>query len=215
MTLGKFRLASDKKYIAFNKPYAVLCQFTLPEGSTKKTLAAFGFPEDVYSVGRLDFDSEGLIILTDDGRLNRKLLSPGNNHRRTYFVCVENEPSEPQLQILRSGVVIEGKKTMPAQAKLLTEEPPLPLRPVPIRQRKNIPTAWVELTLTEGRNRQVRKMTAAIGCPTLRLVRIAIGCLSLFDLKLLPGEWKILSENELSCLFMDKRDKSCQNMQKF
>jgi len=197
-----FKPSSDKKYIAFNKPYAVLCQFTLPEGSSKKTLAEFDFPKDVYSVGRLDFDSEGLLILTDDGRLNRKLLSPGQSHPRTYYACVENIPSAGQLQKLCSGVMIEGKKTLPAQAKLLTEEPKLPPRTVPIRERKHIPTVWVSLSLTEGRNRQVRKMTAGIGCPTLRLVRIAIGGLSLFDLQLIPGQWKALSEKELDSLFV-------------
>jgi len=205
MTLGKFRPGLDKKYIAFNKPHAVLCQFTLPEGSTKKTLAAFDFPKDVYSVGRLDFDSEGLLILTDDSRLNSQLLSPEHNHQRTYFACVENVPSAEQLQKLRCGVIIEGKKTLPARAKLLTEEPQLPPRAVPIRLRKYIPTAWIELSLTEGRNRQVRKMTAVVGCPTLRLVRVAIGRLSLFDLNLLPGEWKTLNEEELSWLFSSSR----------
>jgi 23S rRNA pseudouridine2457 synthase len=187
----------EKKYIAFNKPYAVLCQFSRPEGSDKKTLAAFGFPKDVYSVGRLDFESEGLLILTDDSQLNSKLLSPKYSHQRTYFACVENIPSAEQLQMLCRGVIIEGKKTLPAQAKLLAEEPRLPPRAVSIRQRKHIPIAWIELSLIEGRNRQVRKMTAAIGCPTLRLVRVAIGRLSLFDLKLPLGEWKLLNEADL------------------
>ncbi len=190
----------NNKYIAFNKPYAVLCQFTVPEGSAKQTLAAFGFPKNVYSVGRLDFDSEGLLILTDDNRLNSKLLSPQHGHQRTYYVCVENIPSSEQLEMLRRGVVIEGKRTLPAKAKLLNKEPKLPPRAVPIRKRKHIPTSWIELGLTEGRNRQVRKMTAAVGCPTLRLVRIAIGRLNLFDLALSPGEWKILTADELSLL---------------
>lgn len=200
MTLVRFSPSLDKKYIAFNKPYAVLCQFTLPDGSTKETLAAFGFPKNVYSVGRLDFDSEGLLILTDDVQLNSELLSPQHRHQRTYYACVENEPSLEQLQRLRSGVIIEGKKTLPAKAKLLNQDPKLPPRPVPIRKRKHIATAWLELNLIEGRNRQVRKMTAAVGCPTLRLIRIAINGLSLFDLALTPGEWKILSEDELSHL---------------
>lgn len=201
MILEKFRLSLDKKYIAFNKPYAVLCQFTQPEGSTKKTLSEFDFPKEVYSVGRLDYDSEGLLILTDDGRLNSKLLSPESRHQRTYFVCVENVPILEQLRKLERGLIIEGKQTLPAEAKLLTDEPRLPPRSVPIRERKHIPTAWIELSLTEGRNRQVRKMTAAVGCPTLRLVRVAIGRLSLFDLGLAPGEWKTLNEDELSLVF--------------
>jgi 23S rRNA pseudouridine2457 synthase len=205
MTSGNFRPRSDKKYIAFNKPYAVLCQFSLPEGSNKKTLAEFAFPKDVYSVGRLDYDSEGLLILTDDGKLNGCLLSPEARHERTYFVCVENVPSVEQLQMLRSGVVIEEKKTFPAEAKLLTEEPSLPPRSVPIRERKNILTAWIELRLIEGRNRQVRKMTASVGCPTLRLVRVAIGSLSLFDLDLAPGEWKELNEKELFLVFAKQK----------
>ncbi len=107
-------------------------------------------------------------------------------HQRTYFACVENIPTQEQLQMLRSGVIIEGKKTLPAQAKLLIKEPGLPPRAVPIRERKYIPTAWIELGLTEGRNRQVRKMTAAVGCPTLRLFRIAIGSLNIFDLLFPP-----------------------------
>jgi len=202
MIAEKFKPSLDKKYIAFNKPYAVLCQFTLPEGSVKKTLAEFGFPKDVYSVGRLDYDSEGLLLLTDDGRLNSKLLSPQARHQRTYFVCVENVPSLEQLRTLRNGVIIEGKRTLAAEAKLLAEEPLLLPRPVPIRERKYIPAAWIELNLTEGRNRQVRKMTAAVGCPTLRLMRVAIGSLSLFDLGLAPGEWKILNESELLSVFL-------------
>ncbi len=200
MPLRKFRASADKKYIAFNKPYEVLCQFTIPEGSSKKTLSAFGFPKGVYTVGRLDFDSEGLIILTDDNRLNGELLSPDRRHERTYCACVDNIPSTEQLQKLSSGVIIEGKKTLPARVKLLTEAPRLPPRSVPIRERKHIPTSWIELTLTEGRNRQVRKMTAAIGCPTLRLVRVAIGNLSLFNLRLLPGEWRELSKDDLLSL---------------
>ncbi len=201
MSLEKFRINPQKKYIAFNKPYAVLCQFSQPENSNKKTLADFGFPKDVYSVGRLDFDSEGLLILSDDGRLNSRLLLPRSGHERSYYACVENIPSAIQLQKLKAGIVIEGKKTLPAKAKLLTEEPQLPPRPVPIRERKNIPTAWIELKLIEGRNRQVRKITAAVGCPTLRLVRIAIGNLGLFSLNLAPGEWKFLDEQQTLSIF--------------
>jgi 23S rRNA pseudouridine2457 synthase len=202
MAFSKFKASSEKKYIVFNKPYEVLCQFTQPDGSSKTTLAAFNFPKDVYSVGRLDYDSEGLLLLTDDGRLNSKLLAPEERHERTYLACVENIPTSEQLKKLCAGVIIENKKTLPAKAILLIEEPALPPRPVPIRERKNIPVAWVELRLTEGRNRQVRKMTAVVGCPTLRLIRIAMGKLSLFDLNLPPGSWKILEKSELDLLFL-------------
>jgi 23S rRNA pseudouridine2457 synthase len=197
----KFVPSPGKTYIAFNKPYAVLCQFSVSPGSDKATLANFGFPPDVYSVGRLDFDSEGLLILSDDPRLNNELLSPQKKHARTYLAQVENIPSREQLFALNKGVIIEGKRTHPAKAEILHGEPALPPRPVPIRERKNIPTCWIRLTLTEGRNRQVRKMTAAVGCPTLRLVRAEIGSLSLFSLGLKPGEWKKLSRQDVTDLF--------------
>lgn len=181
---------------AFNKPFAVLSQFS-SDGSDKRTLAEFGFPSDVYPIGRLDFDSEGLLLLSNDGSLNKRLLDPKNAHARTYLVQVENIPKEDALDKLRYGVLIEGRKTLPAGVRLLECTPDLPPRPVPIRFRKNIPTSWIELTITEGKNRQVRKMTAAVGHPTLRLVRIAIGDLSLFDLELSPGEKKELSRSYL------------------
>jgi 23S rRNA pseudouridine2457 synthase len=185
------------KYIAFNKPFQVLSQFTQPENSDKRTLSEFGFPKDVYPVGRLDYDSEGLLLLSDDGRFIKELLDPSEHHPRRYLVQIENVPSKEQLRDLQRGVVIEGKRTRPAEAILLNEEPNLPPRPVPVRFRKNIPTSWIELTLTEGRNRQVRKMTAAVGCPTLRLIRWAIGRLNLDDLALQPGEWDYLSDEEV------------------
>jgi 23S rRNA pseudouridine2457 synthase len=181
---------------AFNKPYAVLSQFS-PDGSDKTTLAEFGFPRDVYPIGRLDYDSEGLLLLSNDGSLNKLLLDPLHAHARTYLVQVDNIPTQDALTQLRRGVIIEGRKTLPAKAELLTDEPNLPPRPVPIRFRKNIPTSWIELTISEGKNRQVRKMTAAVGHPTLRLVRIAIGKLSLFGLGLAPGEMKLLSPEEI------------------
>ena len=196
----QFTPSPTRTYIAFNKPYAVLCQFSQESASEKTTLANFGFPPAVYSVGRLDYDSEGLLILTDDARLNGELLSPDNRHQRTYLVQAENIASAAQLDALRKGVVIEGKRTLPAKAELLNDDPDLPPRPVPIRERKNIPTCWIKLTLTEGRNRQVRKMTAAVGCPTLRLIRTEIGGLSLFALKIKPGEWKRLSDKEVLSL---------------
>lgn len=209
MANSKFKFNPEKQYIAFNKPYAVLCQFTTPEGSAKRTLAEFGFPANVYSVGRLDYDSEGLLILTDDGSLNNALLSPKQKHERTYFICVENIPNDKQIQKLCSGVLIDKKMTLPAKASLLKEEPLLPPRAVPIRKRRFIPTSWLSLTLTEGRNRQVRRMTAAVGCPTLRLVRTSIGTLDLFMLKLEPGMWKKMQEQEVYSLFKHKNE---QNM---
>jgi 23S rRNA pseudouridine2457 synthase len=187
-------------YLAFWKPYAVMTQFTA-DGSDKQTLAAFGFPPDVYPVGRLDFDSEGLLLLSDDAALNSALLQPERGHTRTYLAQVENVPSEESLKALREGVMVEGRKTLPAEAGVLKEEPNLPPRPVPIRERKNIPTAWLELTLTEGKNRQVRKMTAAAGHPTLRLIRVAIGNLWLDELELNPGEWTELNADEIMSAF--------------
>lgn len=178
----------------------MLTQFTA-EGSDKQTLASFDFPKDVYPIGRLDYDSEGLILLSDDAALNAALLRPERGHTRTYLAQVERTPSEAALSKLRSGVVIEGRKTMPADAELMPDEPDLPPRPVPIRFRKNIPTAWLSLTLTEGKNRQVRKMTAAAGHPTLRLIRISIGQLRLDELGIKTGEWKQLGAREIMKAF--------------
>jgi 23S rRNA pseudouridine2457 synthase len=196
-----FNPSVSRTYIAFNKPYAILCQFSKPENSSKETLAKFHFPSDVYSVGRLDYDSEGLLIVSDDPRLNEHLLNPIRGHRRQYLAQVENVPDAKALESLLKGVVIEGRQTMPPGAELLAGEPDLPPRAVPIRERKNIPTSWIKLTLTEGKNRQVRKMTAAIGCPTLRLVRVAIGSLSMLDLKLVPGQWRKLTHTQVQQLF--------------
>ncbi|MBX7152658.1 pseudouridine synthase [bacterium] len=184
------------RYIIFNKPYDVLCQFT--PTANRKTLSDFGFPKEVYSVGRLDADSEGLLFLTDDGILAHQLIDPKYEHSRTYWALIENVPSVALLAKLEKGVIIEGKKTKPAQVRLLTCEPAFPERVKPIRFRKNIPTVWIELTLTEGRNRQVRKMTASIGHPTLRLVRIKMASLNLDNLQ--PGEWRYLTDKEIDTL---------------
>lgn len=192
-----FSPSAHRQYLAFNKPYEVICQFS--EAGTKVTLGQFGFPENVYPVGRLDYDSEGLLILSDDGRLTKVLLE--GLHGRTYLVQVEGEASDQQLDELSQGVFIEGRRTKPAEAFAIEGEPALPERSKPIRFRKNIPTSWLELTIFEGRNRQVRKMTAAVGLPTLRLTRVAIGSLSLFDLKLKPGEWCHLSDAQVLKLF--------------
>ena len=176
---------NTKHYYLLYKPYDVLCQFTDSLG--RKTLKDFGpFPKDVYSVGRLDIDSEGLLLLTNDNEVNHRLTEPEFEHPRTYLVQVEQNPSPEALAQLERGVVIQGEKTKPVQVRLLENEPHIFARIPGIRFRKNIPTAWIELTLREGRNRQVRKMTAAVGHPTLRLVRTKIGDLTLGNLK--PGE---------------------------
>jgi 23S rRNA pseudouridine2457 synthase len=195
-----FKPRHDRLYLAFYKPYGVLTQFTQPPDSDKQTLAIFGFPQHVYPIGRLDWDSEGLLLLSDDAALNGAVLDPKHAHARTYFVQVENEPDSNALSQLERGVIIEGKKTLPAHAALIPE-PALPPRAVPIRYRKSIPTAWIALTLTEGRNRQVRRMTAAVGHPTLRLVRHAIGGIELPALNLEPGKWRHLSHSEIMQAF--------------
>ncbi len=149
----------------------------------------------------MDWDSEGLLLLSDDGAFNHALLDPRHAHSRTYLVQVENIPTEESLSALQSGLVIEGKKTLPAQANLVTDEPDVPARSTPIRVRKNIPTSWIQLSITEGRNRQVRRMTAAVGTPTLRLLRVSIGKLRLCDLKIAPGDWCGLSREQVMLAF--------------
>jgi 23S rRNA pseudouridine2457 synthase len=190
-------MSSMPIYILFYKPYGVLSQFTAESGH--RSLKEFGpFPHTVYPVGRLDVDSEGLLLLTDDNHVKHRLTHPKFEHPRTYVAQVEGIPDEQRLQTLRSGVLIEGKKTRPARAHLLPADPGFPARAVPIRFRKNIPTCWLELTLTEGRNRQVRRMTAAIGHPTLRLIRSHIAFLSLEKLR--PGDWRRLTGEEAKAL---------------
>ncbi len=165
-------MITQKKYYVINKPYGVLSQFT--DDQKRKTLSSiFKFPKDVYPVGRLDYDSEGLLLLTNDKSLTEFLLNPKNRHEREYYVQVENIPAESDLQKLREGVMLRDGKTLPAKAELI-KDPGFPTRVPPVRERKNIPTQWISLTLTEGKNRQVRRMTAAIGFPTLRLVRVRI-----------------------------------------
>lgn len=183
-------------YFAANKPYGVLSQFT--DSENRKTLSSLHkFPGDVYPVGRRDMDSEGLLIITSDKYLTDYLLNPKHNHEKEYYAQVEGIPDNESLLKLREGVVIEGKKTLPAKAELIAEpsfEPRIP----PIRERKTIPTCWLSLTITEGRNRQVRKMTAAVGHPTLRLVRVRIKNLILSKLKV--GEVRELTKNEIEGL---------------
>jgi len=178
------------KYFALNKPYGVLSQFTDQEG--RKTLASlFAFPDDVYPVGRLDYDSEGLLLLTNDKSLTEKLLHPKQKLEKEYYVQVEGVPTEEVLVQLQTGVVIEKKKTLPAKVIILQDQSPFEERIPPVRFRKTIPTTWLSITIIEGRNRQVRKMTAAVGFPTLRLVRIRIGKMQLGDLRL--GDVKEIS----------------------
>jgi len=202
--------------IAFNKPFGVLSQFT-GDGSPNRALAEFKFPKNVYPIGRLDADSEGLLLLSNEPEWNEKLLHPRHAHEREYWVQVEKIPSPENLGKLEKGISIQGRKTLPCRAWILEPQPqvisgtgvspvnskrtggtPVPLllppRVPPIRFRKSVPDCWVGLELIEGKNRQVRKMTAAIGHPTLRLLRVRIG---IFWLNNLPvGGWKILSVKE-------------------
>lgn len=175
--------------IAFHKPYGVLSQFTA-DGSPNRPLAEFQFPPRVYPIGRLDADSEGLLLLSDEAELNERLLHPRHAHGRIYWAQVERIPTLETLRQLEQGVVIEGRKTLPCHAWLLDPQPEMPPRVPPVRARKTVADCWIALELIEGKNRQVRKMTASIGHPTLRLVRIRIGN---FELGKLPaGEWKVL-----------------------
>lgn len=195
--MSKSLHTNSKVYILFYKPYGVLSQFTYNSG--RDTLGSFGpFPKDVYPVGRLDADSEGLLLLTNDAVLKHRLLEPRFGHERTYLVQLERIPTEDALMKLRTGVMIEGRRTKEAKVRRLKNPPELPPRPVPIRFRKNVPTAWIEIKLREGRNRQVRKMTAAVGHPTLRLVRTEFGPLSLQALR--PGESRVLTATEVKAL---------------
>lgn len=184
------------RYFKLFKPYDVLCQFT--DGEGRRTLKEFFPIEGLYPVGRLDRDSEGLVLLTEDGPLAHRLTDPRFGHPRTYLALVERVPSPEALERLRRGVVLGDGPTRPADVQLEPEPVELPERPVPIRFRKNVPTAWLRLTLREGRNRQVRRMTACVGHPTLRLVRVAIGAVGLGNLS--PGEFRELTPSEVAAL---------------
>jgi 23S rRNA pseudouridine2457 synthase len=185
--------------LILHKPYGVLSQFTPEAGSRWDTLATYIDRPGVYAAGRLDADSEGLLLLTDDGRLQQRLTDPAHGHWRRYLVQVEGQVAETALEHLRQGVVIQDGCTMPARARAL-EDPGLPERTPPIRRRLTIPTAWIELELREGRNRQVRRMTASVGLPTLRLVRTAIDLMDggppLSLAGLAAGAWREVTDVE-------------------
>jgi 23S rRNA pseudouridine2457 synthase len=211
--------------IAFNKPYGVVSQFTPayadgaasarqePAGSVHRTLAEYGFPKNVYPIGRLDADSEGLLLLSDEPAWNERLLHPCHAHEREYWVQVERIPAPEALKKLKHGISIQGRKTLPCRAWILEPQPEvvasslrletigaqrrrytIPPRDPPIRFRKSVPDCWIGLELVEGKNRQVRRMTAAIGHPTLRLIRVRIGSFWLDDLP--AGQWRILTAEE-------------------
>jgi pseudouridine synthase len=182
--------------IALYKPYDVLCQFS--DAGARVTLKELVPIKGIYPAGRLDRDSEGLLLLTDDGRLAHRLTDPRFAHPKTYLVQVERVPDPEALDTFRRGVILNDGPTRPAQVELLETPPALPDRSVPIRFRKNVPTAWLRLTIHEGRNRQVRRMSASVGHPTLRLVRIAVGPVLLGDLT--PGQWRELHTDELAAL---------------
>lgn len=179
--------------IAFNKPYGFISQFT-PDGSPNRTLAEFGFPTGVYPMGRLDADSEGLLLLSDEPELNQQLLHPRRGHPRIYWAQIERIPSVEALAALQKGATLQRYRTLPCRAWLLDPQPQLPPRDPPIRFRKNVPDCWIALALIEGKNRQVRRMTAAMGHPTLRLIRVQIGGFALGDLP--PGRWRVLTAAE-------------------
>ncbi len=185
---------------AFHKPYGVLSQFTPEPGSRWRTLAEFKLPPAVYALGRLDADSEGLLLLSDEPGLNSRLLDPKHAHRREYWAQVERLPSPAALaRLARGGIDLGDYRTLPCRARLLEPAPAVPPRDPPIRFRKSVPDAWLALELTEGKNRQVRRMTAAVGHPTLRLLRVRIGY---FELGTLPaGTWRELTAAERTAVF--------------
>ena len=179
--------------LVFHKPYGVLSKFTDTEG--RPTLADYVDVPHVYPAGRLDMDSEGLLLLTSDGDLASRLTSPSFKVPKTYLVQIERIPDEAAVLRLQDGVLVKGKRTRPAQVELLSKEPTVHPRPVPIRFRKSVPTAWLRMEIHEGMNRQIRRMTAQVGHPTLRVIRVAIGSIRLGTLA--PGEWRVLGVNEL------------------
>jgi 23S rRNA pseudouridine2457 synthase len=204
---GHFAAKLSAMLIAFHKPFGVLSQFT-SDGSPNRPLAEFGFPKNAYAIGRLDADSEGLLLLSDEARWNERLLHPRHAHGREYWAQVERIPDRAALDQLQRGVVLQGRPTLPCRAWLLNPQPVLAAaeqgssakavsifpRTPPIRFRKSVPDCWIGLELVEGKNRQVRRMTAAVGHPTLRLLRVRIGNFWLGGLP--PGQWRILDQVE-------------------
>ncbi|MDA0987215.1 MAG: pseudouridine synthase [Bacteroidetes bacterium] len=183
------------QYVLFYKPFGVLSQFT-KELESDITLSSFGpFPKNVYPVGRLDKDSEGLLLITNDNKLKHFLTNPKYEKPKTYLVQVEGVLSKTEVEKLNSGVIIEGSKTKKAKVVVLKKAPLVPERIPPIRFRKNIPTTWLQVILCEGRNRQIRKMTARVGHPTLRIIRTSIGNIFIGNMK--PGESRIISKNNI------------------
>ncbi len=195
--------APTSRTLVFNKPYGVLPCFTDPTG--RPTLADFVAVPGVYAAGRLDQDSEGLMVLTSDGALAHTITDPRHHLPKVYLAQVERVPDEAALTRLREGVLLKGISTRPAEVQVLPEAPACPDRSVPIRFRKSVPTAWLRITLREGMNRQVRRMTAAVGHPTVRLIRIAIGPLALGDLP--PGQWRELTSREIEQIYLAGRKK--------
>lgn len=188
--------SSSHRTLIFCKPYKVLTSFT--DSAGRATVGDYIDVPDVYAAGRLDYDSEGLLLLTSDGKLAHRITHPKHKLSKVYLVQVENIPTNAALEQLRQGVMVKGKRTQPALVEQLPAEPQLFPRSQPIRYRKNVPTAWLKITIREGRKRQVRRMTAAVGYPTLRLVRVAIGPISLDNLE--PGQWRELTPTEIDLL---------------
>lgn len=185
--------------IAFHKPYGIISQFSQNDGN-HRTLAEFGFPKNVYPIGRLDTDSEGLLLLSDEAEWNQRLLHPKHAHQRTYWAQVERIPSPESLRTLEKGIHLNDFHALPCQIQILNPQPDIPARNPPIRFRKNVPDCWLELILIEGKNRQVRRMTAAIGHPTLRLIRVRIGGYQLKPFS--PGTWNVLNQHERKLVIM-------------
>ena len=181
------------QYILFHKPYGVLSQFTPEDGA--RSLAEFDLPKGVYPAGRLDKDSEGLLLLTDDGPLIEQLLHPRNQKPKTYWALVERVPEAAALERMRAGLRIEDYTTLPCAVRMLEPQPVVEPRDPPVRVRKSVQDVWLEITVVEGKNRQVRKMTAAIGHPTLRLIRRSIANLELADLPL--GQWRAIARDDI------------------
>ncbi|MFC1767308.1 pseudouridine synthase [Candidatus Margulisiibacteriota bacterium] len=182
-----------KRYIVFNKPYGVLSQFTDKEG--RPTLKDYIKIPDVYAAGRLDMDSEGLLFLTDDGPMNHALSDPNMKQPKTYLAQVEGIPNKRMIKELEEGVLLGRYKTLPAKVATLEKDPEIWKRPKPIRFRKTVPTSWMLVTIIEGKNRQVKKMTAKVGLPCLRLIRTSIGLIDLEDL--LPGQYREIERPDI------------------